>query len=40
VTDNPFPEVKASGQANKDRQFHIDCETIASVIQVTAQEIQ
>ena len=32
VTENPFADVKASGQANKERQFHIDLETIARVI--------
>jgi integrase len=32
VTENPFADVKASGQANKDRQHFIDRETIASVI--------
>src|ERR1019366_2365062 len=32
ITENPFADVKASGQTNKERQFHIDCETIANVI--------
>jgi integrase len=32
VTENPFAGVKASGQPNKERQFHIGLETIASVI--------
>ena len=32
VTENPFADVKASGQTNKERQFHIDRETIAKVI--------
>jgi integrase len=33
VTENPFADVKASGQTNKERQFHIDRETIARVIE-------
>lgn len=32
VAENPFIDVKASGQANKDRQFHVDRETIERVI--------
>ena len=32
VTENPFADVKACGQTNKDRQFHVDGETIARVI--------
>ncbi len=32
VTENPFADVKANGQTNKERQFHIDRETIANVI--------
>ena len=32
VTENPFAEVKASTQVNKERQFHVDRETIFRVI--------
>jgi integrase len=32
VAENPFADVKASGQPNKDRQFHIDRETTSRVI--------
>ena len=32
VTENPFADVKASGQPNKERQFHVDRETIYRVI--------
>ncbi len=32
VTENPFADLKACGQTNKERQFHIDYETIARVI--------
>jgi integrase len=32
VTENPFAEVKANRQANKERQHHIDRETIDRVI--------
>jgi integrase len=32
VSENPLSEVKASGQPNKNRQFHVDRETIQRVI--------
>ncbi|MSQ96750.1 MAG: site-specific integrase [Gemmataceae bacterium] len=32
ITENPFAEIKASGQVNKERQFHVDRETIFRVI--------
>jgi site-specific recombinase XerD len=33
MVENPFADVKASGQTNKERQFHIDRETTAKVIE-------
>lgn len=32
ITENPFLDVKASGQADKERQYHIDRDTISPVI--------
>src|ERR1700677_1421954 len=32
VTENPFASLKASTQTNKERQFHIDRETITQVL--------
>lgn len=32
VLENPFKHLKASSHANKDRQFHVDRETIARVL--------
>jgi integrase len=32
LSENPFAEVKASGQVNKERQFHVDRDTIFRVI--------
>jgi site-specific recombinase XerD len=32
ITENPFADVKASGQANKERQFHIERDVIFRII--------